>query len=65
VVPLLKATAPPGSLVPDFGATAAVNVTDSPEVICMDEAESVVVVPTGETGAGVNAKTVAEYAGKL
>ena len=47
-----------------LGVTVAVNVTLWPAVTCVPDAVSVVAVGT-RVAAGVNTKTVAEYAGKL
>ena len=63
--PSLIVTAPVGTPDPDFGATSAVNVIAWPEVACVDDAETDVVVATGDEVSGVKTKTVAEYAGKL
>ena len=65
MLPSLNATVPVGTPDPDFGATAAVNVTVWPEVACVDDAERDVVVAAGADASGVKTKTVAEYAGKL
>ena len=65
VAPSLNVTAPEGTPDPNFGATAAVNVIACPEVACVDDAETDVVVATGDEVSGVKTKTVAEYAGKL
>ena len=46
VVPSRNVTVPVGTLLPDCGATVAVNVTLCPVVICAAEAVSVVVVAT-------------------
>jgi hypothetical protein len=44
VVPSKKVTAPVGKLDPEAGATVAVSVTACPEVTCVGEAESAVVL---------------------
>jgi hypothetical protein len=46
VVPSRNVTVPVATLLPDCGATVAVNVTLCPLVICAAEAVSVVVVAT-------------------
>ena len=62
----LKVTEPVGAPDPDTGAIEAVNVTACPEVACVADATRVAIVPAMvEELAGVNTKTVAEYAGKL
>jgi hypothetical protein len=65
VAPSLKVTVPVGEPEPDFGATVAVNITLCPVVGVVVEAASEVVVAARVAEAGVNTKTVAEYAGKL
>jgi hypothetical protein len=65
VVPSLKVTVPVGLPDPDFGATVAVNITLCPVVGDVLDEASEVVVAAGVAAAGVNTKTVAEYAGKL
>jgi hypothetical protein len=65
VPPSLKITGPVGTPDPETGAIEAVNVTACPKVTCADDATSEAFVAAGVELAGMNTKTVAEYAGKL
>ena len=65
VAPSKNVTLPVGVPLPEVGVTVAVNVTLWPEVTCVAETVRVVAVAARVVLAGVNTRTVAEYAGKV